>query len=64
MNNSVRNKWGEIIGFRCYQCGKVFQQMWNTTCNNCRKKNEEHDELITELKELKKTISELNLNKI
>ncbi len=59
MNNEVRNYRGQVIGYKCIQCGKVVQSMWNITCNDCRKKNKEHEELITEIKELRKTIAEL-----
>jgi len=54
-NNEVR-KNGKVAGFRCYQCGKIYQQMWANTCNGCRRKNEQHDELISEIKSLKEQL--------
>jgi hypothetical protein len=47
INNRVGN------GFRCYQCGGIFQSMWGKTCNGCRKKNEDNEKLINEVKLLR-----------
>lgn len=30
MNNSVKDAHGNVIGFRCFRCGGVFQSMWGT----------------------------------
>jgi len=52
MNNSV--KYGsELIGFRCFTCGNIFQSMWGTKCNGCREADRKHNELIQALKSLK-----------
>ena len=59
MNNSVKNGWGEIIGFRCWTCGGVFQSMWGETCNKCRKDSEENEKLRKEVAELTKAIKQL-----
>ena len=51
MNNEViRN--GNVIGYRCWQCGGIFQSMWGETCNGCRKQNE----LIDAAKKLAKIL--------
>ena len=39
MNNAVY-RGDQIIGYRCWQCGEIFQSMWGETCNGCRKQNE------------------------
>jgi hypothetical protein len=50
MNNAVRSAEGRLIGFRCFQCNRVVQQMWDTTCNRCREENRKHKELIEAIK--------------
>ena len=52
MNNAVYNGRGECVGYRCFTCNKVFQSMWDCTCNGCRKKEEMHREQIKAIKEL------------
>ena len=49
-NNAVRDARGRTVGFRCFQCGSVFQAMWGCTCNGCREKERRHRELIDALK--------------
>jgi hypothetical protein len=46
VNNEVRNARGEVIGFRCFVCDKVKTQMWGEICNECRERQEQHDELV------------------
>lgn len=57
MNNAIY-LGGKCIGFRCFQCGNIFQQMWDTTCNGCREKNNQHNELINEIKKLKEQLND------
>ena len=45
-NNTVRDSYGEIVGFRCWECGNVFQSMWGEICNGCREKERRHRELL------------------
>jgi len=46
MNNEVRDGRGRIVGFRCYECDKVKSKMWGEICNECRAKQERHEELL------------------
>lgn len=55
-NNSVRNWQGQIIGFRCFECGQVKGQMWGNTCNECRAKQEEAEKLRHEIRKLTEQI--------
>jgi hypothetical protein len=55
-NNTVRDAYGEIEGFRCWECGNVFQYMWGDTCNGCREKERRHRELLEVAK--RNTVSE------
>lgn len=59
MNNSVKNGYGEVIGFRCWTCGGVFSSMWGETCNRCRVEESENAKLRNEVRELTKAIKEL-----
>lgn len=59
MNNSVKNGYGEVIGFRCWTCGGVFQSMWGETCNKCRNQESENTKLRAEIAKLTKAIQEL-----
>lgn len=52
MNNSVKNGYGEVVGFRCWTCGDVFQSMWGETCNRCRKQSDENKKLRAEVRAL------------
>jgi len=49
-NNAVQDGHGRTVGFRCYECGGVFQSMRGETCNGCREKERRHRELIEALK--------------
>lgn len=40
INNAVYNGYGEIIGYRCRQCGDVVLSMWGAICNGCRAINQ------------------------
>ena len=35
-----------IVGFKCQQCGGVFESMFGETCRGCRHSNAQHVELI------------------
>lgn len=61
MNNSVKNGYGETVGFRCWTCGGVFQSMWGETCNKCRKDESENAKLRAELSKLTDTIKLLQI---
>lgn len=52
MNNSVKDGYGNVIGFRCWRCGDVFQSMWGETCNRCRHQDMENQKLRDEIKKL------------
>ncbi|KKM82025.1 hypothetical protein LCGC14_1323640 [marine sediment metagenome] len=51
MTNRVGN------GFRCFQCGGIFDLMWGTTCNGCRKTNYDNAELRKEGKLLREQLA-------
>ena len=40
----------DIIGFRCSECGGVFDSMFGDTCLGCREKERRHREVIEALK--------------
>lgn len=42
----MRDDYGEIEGFRCWECGNIFQSMWGDTCNGCREKERRYRELV------------------
>ncbi|KKN49566.1 hypothetical protein LCGC14_0641310 [marine sediment metagenome] len=50
INNDVKNWRGKTIGFRCRECGDIFQSMWETTCNKCRREEERHQEILKQTK--------------
>lgn len=49
-NNAVTDWSGKVRGYRCDECGCVFDRMWGTTCNGCREKERRHKELIAAIK--------------
>jgi hypothetical protein len=49
-NNAVKDGWGQTAGFRCFECGWVFQSMWGDICNGCRKKERRHQEMLDAIK--------------
>lgn len=59
MNNSVKNGYGEIVGYRCWTCGNVFQSMWGETCNRCRKEEKQHEEMKSEIRRLTEALEAL-----
>lgn len=50
MYNSIRDSSGNVIGFRCFECGEIVTTMWGYTCNRCREEERRHKELIEALK--------------
>jgi hypothetical protein len=48
---AVYDGYGNISGFRCYQCGRVFDSMLGDICNGCFGVNQRHRELIEALRE-------------
>lgn len=50
MNNAVKDLHGNLIGYRCHECGGIFQVMWGETCNGCRATERRHQELLTALR--------------
>lgn len=49
-DNSVYSPRGCLVGFRCFECGQVFDRMWGNTCNGCREKERRHQETLAALK--------------
>lgn len=35
INNSVKDGYNKIIGFRCLECESVVPGMWGNICNKC-----------------------------
>lgn len=62
MNNSVKDGYGNVVGFRCWRCGNVFQSMWGETCNGCRHQDEENEKLRAEIRRLTNTLSDKKLS--
>lgn len=54
-NNSVRDARGECVGFRCHECGGVFQTMWGNICNGCRETERRHQEVLTAMRAVGKS---------
>lgn len=52
-NNSVQNAYGKVIGYRCHECGEVFQSMWGCICNGCVAKERRHQEALEALEALR-----------
>lgn len=50
MNNEVRNWRGEVVGFRCFECGNIYESGWGEKCNNCRTAERRHREIIEAIK--------------
>ncbi len=48
-NNDVRDARGNVVGFQCFECRKVVDIMWGTTCNECREKERRHREIVAAL---------------
>lgn len=59
MNNAVKDGRGNIVGFRCFECGDVFNSMWGTTCNGCRNKQMGNNALREEIQKLTEVIKNL-----
>lgn len=49
-NNSVCDAYGKVYGFRCSECGGIFQAMWGCICNGCREKERRHQEMLAAVK--------------
>lgn len=43
INNEVYGRNG-VTGYRCIECGGVFQMMWGNVCNGCTRQREQHRE--------------------
>jgi hypothetical protein len=48
---SVKDWRGNVIGYRCINCGAIRQQMWGNVCNECRDKERRHQELIAAIRQ-------------
>ena len=59
MNNSVRDWQGNVIGFRCFTCGEIYQSGWGNHCNGCRNKADENARLRAEISKLTEAIKQL-----
>lgn len=58
MNNSVKNYYGETVGFRCWTCGEVFPSMWGENCNKCRNQKDENRKMREEIARLTEAIKQ------
>lgn len=36
INNEIRDWQGKLIGFRCTNCGEIYQSGFTSECNQCR----------------------------
>lgn len=57
MNNSVKDGWGNIVGFRCWRCNGVFSSMWGEICNGCRHQDSENEKLRSEVRKLTEALN-------
>jgi len=62
--SAVRGSSVNIVAYRCNQCYSVVNAIWENTCNSCRKKNEQHEELTDEIRKLREEISALKSNAV
>ena len=44
-------------GFRCYECGKVYNSMWGDTCNKCRAEERRHQEVLASMAKKTKCVT-------
>jgi len=58
MDNSVRDYRGDIIGYKCWTCEKISQSMWGETCNECRNKKQQDNNLIDEIRKLREELEQ------
>ncbi len=57
--NTVRDWTGKVIGFRCFECGKISNAMWVNTCNQCRAKHDEAEKLRNEIRLLREEVAKI-----
>ena len=55
INNDVKNWQGKLVGFRCTNCGDIYDSGWGNTCNKCRTEERRHKELIEAMKSKEKS---------
>jgi hypothetical protein len=48
--NAVTDWRDRVVGYRCRECGGVYQSMWSDTCNGCREKERRHQELLAAIR--------------
>ena len=56
---NVRDSSGNIVGFRCSDCGDVVQSMMGNTCNHCRGEDERAKALVLEIRGLREELAKL-----
>ncbi len=61
--NTIRNSSGEVIGFRCFECGRIAHAMWGNTCNQCRAKHDEAEKLRNEIRLLREEVANIKSTK-
>lgn len=64
MNNTVTDKWGMIVGYRCDVCSGVFPKMWGTVCNKCREKRKGALYNSVDIEKIKNETRRLQLHEI
>lgn len=47
----IRDSKGNIESFICTSCGNGVDKMWCNKCNQCRKEEERHQEILKAIKE-------------
>jgi hypothetical protein len=57
MNNAVKNWQGKVIGYRCFRCGDIVGSMWGNICNKCRDNDDKQEEMMHEIRLLRKELS-------
>lgn len=50
-NNIIYGRRGEVVGFRCVECGGVYQSGFDETCNECRATERRHQEVLRTIRE-------------
>lgn len=54
INNEIRDYRGNLIGFRCPNCGNLCERGWGNTCNRCRKEERRYRELLRAIRDRRK----------
>lgn len=52
MNNEIRDWQNKLVGFKCINCGIIYESGWGNNCNKCRNEERKHKEILQAIKTL------------